>query len=70
MDEKPPLSAGEVFDISATARQALVGRWILCSKLGLTHLPQAGLEIGPDDRYATLTRGAPQTATASPPISA
>jgi hypothetical protein len=45
------------FDSVETARRALVGRWIHCSRRSLTDLAEDGLEIGPDDRFATLTRG-------------
>jgi hypothetical protein len=35
---------------------AMRGTWVLCSQLGLFRRPQAGIYIGPDDRWVFLER--------------
>jgi hypothetical protein len=46
-----------VLSTVADARLAMSRRWVLCSEMGLTHEPQAGLEITPDDHFYLLERG-------------
>jgi len=42
------------FATLAELQQTVRGTWQLCSNVGLFHQPQAGIFIGPDDRYVFL----------------